>query len=112
MNCIDALSANQTYNITTNGITVIPVPKTPQGANSKWILVRIIVNTKGASSNTATIYDSNETIGANAEFKKGTLDTVNTLGSVEYGFPMYNGIYIVTATGTAPDLTIVYKETP
>lgn len=102
-------SANKTYNITTNGTTVIPVPSNP---TQKLVLVRIVVNTKGASSNTAAIYDSTETLGANDEYKKGTLDTVNTLGNVEYGFPMYNGIYIITATGTAADLTVVYKTTP
>lgn len=102
-------SANKTYNITTNGTTFIPLPANPAG---KLVLVRIVVNTKGASSNTATIYDSNETLGTAPELRKGALDTVNTLGSVEYGFPMYNGIYIVVATGTAADMTVVYKETP
>ena len=102
-------SANKTYNITQNGTTFIPLPANPAG---KLVLVRIIVNTKGASSNTAAIYDSNETIGANNERKKGTLDTVNTIGSIEYGLPMFNGIYIVVATGTAADMTVVYAETP
>ena len=96
-------SANRTINITTNGTTFV---------SGKFVLVRIVVNTKGASSNTATIYDSNETIGANDEYKKGTVDTTDKVTSLEYGFPMYNGIYIVTNAGTAPNLTVVYAPTP
>ena len=102
-------SANKTYNINQNGVTIIPVPSNP---SRKLVLLRIIVNTKGASSNTATIYDSNATIGANSDYKKGAVDTVNTTGNIEYGFPMFNGIYIVVAAGTAADLTVVYAETP
>ena len=102
-------SANKTYNINTNGTVVLPIPANPVG---KLVLIRIVNNKAGGSGNTAVIYDSNETIGANDEQKKGTLDTVNVLGSVEYGFPCFNGIYIVVGGGTAPDLTVVYKETP
>jgi len=102
-------SANKTYNITTNGTTFIPIPANPVG---KLILIRLVINTKGASSNTATIYDSNETLGEDAELRKGKLDTTVDPGSFEYGFPMYNGIYIVVATGTAPDITVVYAQTP
>jgi len=96
-------SDNKTYNITTNGTTILP---------GKLVLIRIVVNTKGASSNTATIYDSTEAIGANAERKKGELDTTSAVGNVEYGFICYDGIYIDVNTGTAPDLTVIYKETP
>lgn len=96
-------SANKSINITTNGTTVLP---------GKLVLIAVVVNTKGASSSVATIYDSNATIGANAQYKKATIDTVNTVGRLDYGIPMYNGIYIVTATGTAPDLTVIYADTP
>lgn len=96
-------SANKTYNITTNGITQIPVPANPVG---KLVLVRVIVNTKGASSNTATIYDSAST----EENKKGKIDTTASVGAIECGYPIFNGLRIVTETGTAPDLTVVYKE--
>src|SRR3990167_2829376 len=96
-------SANKTYNITTNTTTVIP---------GKFVLVRIIVNKKGASSNTATIYDSTEALGVNSDYKKGIVDTTDKVGNIECGFPVFNGIYIVTETGTAPDLTVVYAETP
>lgn len=102
-------SGNKTYNITANGTTFIPVPANPAG---KLVLVRLVVNTAGASSNTATIYDSNETIGENPDNRKGTLDTTTGVGAIDYGFPIFNGIYIVLATGTAADITVVYAETP
>jgi len=102
-------SANKTYNVNAIGTVVIPLPANPSG---KLILVRVIVNTKGGSSNTATIYDSNETLGANTSYLKGKIDTTANVGSIECGYPMFNGIYIVIATGTAADLTIVYKQTP
>ena len=96
-------SANKTYNITTNGTTILP---------GKLVLIRIVINTKGASSNTATIYDSTEALGENAELRKGKIDTTVDPGTFEYGFTCFNGIYIVTAVGTAPDITVVYAETP
>ena len=76
------------------------------------MLIRIVINTKGASSNTATIYDSTEALGENAELRKGKIDTTVDPGTFEYGFTCFNGIYIVTAVGTAPDITVVYSETP
>lgn len=105
----DQASANKTYNVTTNGVVIIPVGTNPK---NKLVLIRIIVGTKGGSGATVQIFDSNATIGANPERKKGTLDTVNTLGEVPFGFPFYDGIYLVVGGGTAPDLTIVYAETP
>lgn len=102
-------SANKTYNITTNGITIIPVPTNP---TAKLVLIRLVFNKKGASSNVATIYDSNTTIGENVDYKKGTIDTTDKVTALECGYPMYNGIYIKTETGTAPDITVVYAETP
>ena len=102
-------SANKTYNITTNGTVILPVPT---NGNNKLVLIALVVNGKGGTGATAAIYDSNETLGANAELKKGTLDTVNVFGRIEYGFPCFNGIYIVVGGGTAPDITVIYSETP
>lgn len=76
------------------------------------MLVAIIINTKGGSSNTATLYDSNSTLGANAELKKAKIDTTAYAGRIDYGIPLYNGIYIVVATGTAADISILYRELP
>lgn len=97
----------KSYNIRTNGTTIIKAPQNPTG---KLLLIGIVVNTKGASSNVAIIYDSNATLGALEDNRKGTLDTVNTLGRIDYGILMENGIYIVTQVGTAPDMTVIYQE--
>lgn len=101
------MTADKSYNVTTNGEVVIPVPTNPA---SKWLLCRIVVNKKGASSNVAVLYDSNETLGKNSELKKGTIDTTDKVTSIEYGLIMVNGIFLDVNTGTAPDLTIIYKE--
>src|SRR3990167_2722736 len=95
-------SANKSKNITTNGLTSI---------TGKLVLIAIVINTKGASSNTAKIYDD-----ANGEETpeklKGTIDTTDRVGRIEYGLPMYEGINIRTATGTPADITVIYAETP
>lgn len=97
------------HNVTTNGVVVIPASNNPE--NSKLLLCRININKKGASSNTATLYDSNETLGADPERRIGTIDTTAQIGSLDYDLILKEGIYLVVETGTAPDLTILYKET-
>lgn len=101
-------TSNKTLNIRTNGTVQIDVPKNPVG---KLVLIALVINTKGASSNTATIFDSNETLGEPAELRKGVIDTTVVPGRFEYNIPMVNGIRIVVATGTAPDMTLIYAET-
>ena len=100
--------ADKFYNVNTNGTVVIPNPGNPD--NLKLCLVRIIINTKGGSGNTAVLYDSNETIGANAENRIGNIDTNTPVNNPEYSLILQNGIYIVIGGGTAPDLTLIYKE--
>jgi hypothetical protein len=91
-------SANKYYNITTNGDTLI---------EGRIVLIRIVVNTKGGSSNTATLFD-----GTDSSDKVGTIDTTITERVIEYGIPLLNGLKITTATGSAPNLTVIYAETP
>lgn len=98
-------SSNKSVNITTLGTTQINLPANPVG---KLVLISIIVLTKGASSNVAKIYDSATT----EENPKGTLDTVNTLGTVPINIPFFHGIRIVTEVGTPANLIVVYAETP
>lgn len=93
-------TANKYYNVNTLGTTTIP---------GHWLLVAIVVGTKGASSSVATLYDSTTDLGANAQYRIGVLDTVNTFGRIEYGIPLLNGIYIVNATGTSADMTVIYR---
>lgn len=92
-------SANLTRNITNNTTTKI---------SGKFVLLAIVINTKGASSNIAKIYDS-----VNSDERlQGTLDTTVEIGRIEYNVPMLNGIRIVTEVGTPADLTLIYAETP
>lgn len=84
----------------------------PANPTGKLILISLIINTKGGSSNTITIYDSNATIGENPANRKATIDSTVAPGAFLYNLAMFNGIYIVSKTGTAPDITVVYAETP
>lgn len=84
-------------NITTNTTTTV---KTGAG-----VLNSISINTKGASSNTATIYDNT----AGSGTKLGTIDTTAAIGQINYGIAFSTGLTIVTATGTAADLTVNYR---
>ena len=95
-------SANEWKNITTNGLVSIP---------GKFVLIAVVVNTRGGSSNTVKIYDDvsgEET----PEQLIGTLDTTASVGRVPYGLPIYRGINIRMATGTAANLTLIYAPTP
>lgn len=69
------------------------------------VLKRIVVNMAGASSNTCTIYDNTSGTGTII----GTIYPVHTQIVFEYDVVFNTGLTIVTATGTAADLTIVYQ---
>jgi hypothetical protein len=97
-NAVPAGNGSVFANIAANGTTVIKA-----GAG---VLERIVVNKKGASANDVTIYDGEDDSG----IKIATLDTVNgTIGAIEYGVAFTNGLTLVLATGTAADLTVVYR---
>lgn len=84
-------------NITTNTTTTVK-----SGAG---ILYRVCINTKGASANVATIYDNT----AGSGTKIGTLDTTSGVACLAYEAAFATGLTLVTATGTAADLTVVYR---
>lgn len=69
------------------------------------LLSVICVNTKGATGNVLTVYD-------NASAASGAviavLDTTS-LGCYKYDVKTVNGITILTATGTAADVTIGWR---
>ena len=70
------------------------------------ILRRVVVNTKGSSSNTFTIYDN--TVGSGTVIT--TIDTVNAVGGFfEYGLAFSIGLTVVSATGTSADITVIYE---
>ncbi len=84
-------------NITTTGTTTIK-----SGAG---IFRRLVINTKGGSSNTFTIYDN--TAGSGTVI--ATVDTVNSTGSLEYGLAFSTGLTIVSASGTSANATVIYE---
>ena len=90
-------NTNSFYNINTNTTSTVK-----SGAG---VLKRIVVNKIGSSSNTCTIYDNTTAAGTII----GTIDPVHTQMVFEYDVVFNTGLTIVTATGTAADLTIVYQ---
>lgn len=73
---------------------------------SAAILRSVCVNTKGASANTLTIYD-NTTGGTSNVF--AVIDTTAGPACWKYEAGMANGIQIATATGTPPDVTVIFR---
>lgn len=69
------------------------------------VLKRVTVNTVGSASNTCTIYDN--TAGSGTVI--AVIDPTSAQGSIEYDLVFSTGLTIVTATGTAADLTLVYQ---
>jgi hypothetical protein len=84
-------------NLNANGTTVI---KSAPG----W-LHSLTINTKGASGNTATIYDNTAASGT----KIATIDTTAQIQSLLFDAAFTTGLTIVLATGTAADLTVSYQ---
>ena len=69
------------------------------------VLKAVCINTKGASSNTATVYDGVDNTGSVI----AVLDTTVTFGCQNYNVGVTTGITVVTATGTAGDLTVSFQ---
>ena len=88
---------NDFANINTNTTTTVK-----SGAG---VLKRIVVNKIGTSSNTCTIYDNTTAAGTII----GTIDPVHTQMVFEYDLAFSIGLTIVTANGTAADITVIYK---
>lgn len=65
----------------------------------------ICINTKGATANTATVYDN--TAGSGTII--AVVDTTSNVGCLTYNLGFATGLTIVTATGTAPDMTVTYR---
>jgi len=84
-------------NIAANGTNTIK--------KGSGILHAIVINTKGASSNTLTIYDNT----TNSGTKIGTLDTTVNFGTFLYDVRFGTGLTVVGATGTSSDFTVVFR---
>ncbi len=67
------------------------------------VLHAITVNKKGATANTASVYDGVDAGGT----LLGIIDTTVQAGTLLYDYAFTVGLYVVMATGTAADLTIV-----
>lgn len=91
-------SANLFKNITTNGNTII---------SGNIELIALVINTKGASSNTAKLYTG---LTADPQRVIATIDTTTDAERFDYGLPCIGGFLLVTATGTAPDATVIYRN--
>lgn len=83
-------------NIAANGTTTVK--------SGKGFLRSITINSKGASANTATVYDNT----AGSGTKIATIDTT-TGGVFTYDLEFITGLTVVLATGTSADITVSYK---
>ncbi len=73
--------------------------------SGRGILVAIVINTKGASSNTLTVYDNT----AGSGTKIATIDTVNVTGTIRFEVGFSTGLTLVSAAGTGADYTVIYQ---
>ena len=90
----------------TSSFNHITTNKTTTVKSGAGVLRRIVINTKGSGANTLTIYDN--TTGSGTVI--GDIDTVNGVsGHFEYGVSFSTGLTIVTANGTAADVTVIYE---
>jgi hypothetical protein len=96
MPLIPAVSSYGYANINTNTTTTVK-----SGAG---VLHNITINTKGATGNTATIYDNTSGSGT----KIATIDTTQQVQTLALDVSFNTGLTIVTANGTAADLTVSY----
>lgn len=94
-NCIGLYYAYS--NISSNATTV--VKSTP------GVLHSITINTKGASSNVAAVYDGTAAAGVTI----GTIDTTSNVQTLIYDVAFGTNLTIVTSTGTAANITVSYK---
>jgi len=66
----------------------------------------VVINSKGATANTLTLYD-------NATAASGTviavIDTTSNVGDIQYEILAKNGITAIMAAGTAADVTICWR---
>jgi hypothetical protein len=68
------------------------------------VLYSVAINTKGASSNTITLYDGLSSAGTVI----ATIDTTANTQSILYNVAYSTGLFFQTQTGTAGDFTIAY----
>jgi hypothetical protein len=73
--------------------------------SGKGVLHGVTIGVKGATSNTATLYDN--TAGSGTVI--AVIDTTSNVATLLYDVAFSTGLTVVTATGTAADLTVAYR---
>jgi hypothetical protein len=68
-------------------------------------LQRVVINKKGSSGNTLTIYDNTAASGAVIAI----IDPTSDAGCTDYGLRFDAGLTVVLAGGTAADITIIFE---
>ena len=97
-NIITKKASSSYSHINTTGTTTVK--------SGSGILRRIVINTKGSSSNTLTVYDNTSGSGTTI----AVIDTVNGVsGHFEYNAAFSTGLTIVNASGTSADFTVIYE---
>lgn len=94
--CPTTSNACKANDISTNTTTTVK-----SGAG---FLHTLTINTKGASSNVLTVYDNT----AGSGTKIATIDTTTGVTTLTFDVGFATGLTIVTATGTAADVTVSY----
>lgn len=70
------------------------------------VLIGVVINTKGATANTLTLYDS-LTHGTGTVI--AVIDTTSTIGALAYNLAFATGLSASIAAGTSADVTVVYQ---
>lgn len=91
--------------ITTNTTALLFTPQA-NNQSSQAVLHSITVNSKGATSNTITVYNDVTAVAANAV---AIIDSTVGQPAFLYDVKCPNGLTIVTASGTAPDITVTWR---
>jgi hypothetical protein len=99
---LDSLITNSNPSWSASNIATNTTTTAKSGAG---ILHTITINTKGASANVATVYDNT----AGSGTKLATIDTTSGPITLRYDVAFATGLTIVTATGTAADITVSYR---
>jgi len=69
------------------------------------VLGQVVINTKGATSSTITIYDNTSAAGAVI----AVIDATGQLLTFIYNVAFVNGLTVVVANGTPPDITVCWQ---
>lgn len=68
-------------------------------------LKRVVINTKGVTGNTLSLYDNNSAASGKL---LAVIDTTSNVGFLEFRCSLNSGLVAVLATGTAADITVVW----